>query len=367
MKYLLISLTVLIFACGSKEFKPLNLHELKSKPLDHAKLFEIREWEDTTVVSVYSGTDSNKTVTNILSHDGNIRLENQEWVPLENCILISATQFGALSILNLRDKIGGVNKKSYVYDSLIRSSIDSKEILEYGELFQINKELLLKNKCKVIFYSGGLMQNTEETWFKNHGITLIPVIEWQESHVLARAEWIKFYAALFDKEEESEKHFTAVKNAYMEIASKSKSCEGEVLIGNDYKGVWYTPGGKSYLAQMLRSTGIDYPWYDTDKTGSLSFDLEVMIKEQQDANYWINPGTATSLSQLKSENQHYSQFQAFQNKRVFNYTKRSREDGANEYWETGLYFPNILLSDYRLILQGDSSMWKDLYYYQQLQ
>ena len=65
---------------------------------------------------------------------------------------------------------------------------------------------------------------------------------------------------------------------------------------------------------------------------------------------------------LESEKR-YRLFNAFQNKMVFNYNKKENLSGGNDFWETGVIRPDLVLLDLTKIMSMDKNNYSSLYFY----
>lgn len=354
MRYLLI-LSLFFIACqGERTVVPSNS--------DKASFFSIEENGDTLLVKVKSSQIDSKSLIELKVHDGKVLSSNGEWKALNKCLLISSSQIGAFKLLNSIDRIQGFNNKAYAYDSLVRDRMKSGSILQIGEISSFNKERILKLQPDVIFYSAEVNGSSEFKFYESQGIFMIPILEWREESAIARAEWLKFYGAILGKQKLADSIFNDSKAIYQATITEFKANKS-VMLGNDYKGVWYTPAGKSYVAKMINDAGGDYVFKETTGNGSLAKDFEVIIQKCGKSDVWINPGLAISMNQLKAENPKYNVFNAVQTNQVFNSVQRRREDGANDYWETGVFQPHLILQDYLNIFKGKTD---SLYYYKRL-
>ena len=86
---------------------------------------------------------------------------------------------------------------------------------------------------------------------KQTGLPILYNIEWQEKSILGRAEWIKFIGAFFDKEKLADSIFSQIAEQYNEIKKKAEklSYAPSILSGQDYRGTWSMPSGRSYNAR----------------------------------------------------------------------------------------------------------------------
>ena len=93
------------------------------------------------------------------------------------------------------------------------------------------------------------------------GIPIIECAEYMEPSPLARAEWLRFYGMLFGCESRADSLFAVVDSSYCALkglftVDKQKS----VLLDKVTGSVWYVPGGRSTIGQMIQDAGGNYPW-----------------------------------------------------------------------------------------------------------
>jgi len=90
-----------------------------------------------------------------------------------------------------------------------------------------------------------------------------------------------------------------------------------------------------------------------------------------EADVWLNitdPARQTGKkSDLLQANYRYADFKSVQNNRLYSFTKRLDENGVNDYWESSLYRPDLLLADYIHILHPDLLPDHMLYYCNKLE
>lgn len=102
-------------------------------------------------------------------------------------------------------------------------------------------------------------------------------------------------------------------------------------------------------------------------TGSIPLNYEVVYNKAVNAEYWVNLGQYTSLDKLLADDAKYKDFAAFKNGMVYNNNARVNKDGGNDYWQSGVTHPEILLSDLVTIFHPDLMPNQTLVYYQKLQ
>lgn len=133
-----------------------------------------------------------------------------------------------------------------------------------------------------------------------------------------------------------------------------------------YKGTWYMPGGHSYIANTLNDANGAYPWANDTHTGGIQLDFETVFATGLKADIWINPGLATTLNDITGVDSRLTDFRPVQEGLVYNSNKRINPKGANDYWESGLVNPHIILADLINIIHPGLLPEHELFYYQKL-
>ena len=106
--------------------------------------------------------------------------------------------------------------------------------------------------------------------------------------------------------------------------------------------VWYVPGGRSTIAQLLRDARVTYPFADDTHSGSLALSFETVLNEAGNSDIWLikynhHPNTRQALL---AEDAGYAQFKAFQQGKVF-----GCDCAAVPYYEEVDFHPDRLLND----------------------
>jgi len=291
-------------------------------------------------------------------------------VPVRSFVAMSTTYIGVLKMLGLENALTGVETGKYVYDPEIRKRIADYQVLEVSNEYEPNIELLLEMAPDIVITSA--MGNKWDIHPKMLEVNLPVVIngEWNETTPLGRAEWIKFISLFFNKEKEAEYLFDSIEQQYFMLRDAVKSYAQDkpsVFTGAPYGDSWDVPGGKSYLAALLADAGCSYIWKDTVATGSIPVSFETVFYKAGDAEFWLNAGwNWQELEELQTFDERLMSFKAFEMNNVFSNTKRMNKDGGNDYWESGVVNPHVLLADLIRILHPEILPDHELVYYQKL-
>ncbi len=290
--------------------------------------------------------------------------------PVTRVACLSTTHIGAMQLLNARDRIVVAANTDLICDSGIATMIGAGHIRNAGHDYQPDYEMIALAQPQVLFSDGenGSSQQTSGKIKALH-IKIASSRDYFEQEPLARAEWIKFFAAFIDKEAAADSIFERVKIGYGYTKNNViETAERPTVFCNlPYNGIWYMPCGKNYVAKLITDAGGDFIWQKDDPINGLNLTLnfEQVYQRAAGADYWINPGVTISLHQIIEQDAKFKLFRACKTGKVYNCTNRLSAGGGMDMWETGTFRPDIVLSDLASIFHS-SSPPKGLYYYQQL-
>ncbi len=290
--------------------------------------------------------------------------------PIKRIAILSSTHVGPLNILNSLEAVCLVGNGNHINNVYLKGRIKAERItdLKATGMAKPDAESLLDEGPDLVFVSGFESISTQEERMIDAGLKLCFVAEWMEACPLARAEWIKFFAAFLGKGEEADLAFNTLVKSYNQARELAQQITEKptVLLNYTFRGTWYVPGGDSYIARLIKDAGADYYWKKEKKTGSLPMSFEVVLDNQQKTDFWLNPGVAKSLNELANMDKRYTLFDAYKKKRVFNNNKRVGPHGGNDWWESGVMHPDIILKDMIRIFHPHLLPQHDLYYFQKL-
>jgi iron complex transport system substrate-binding protein len=289
-------------------------------------------------------------------------------IPINEIVVTSTTHIPSLEMLEVDTTLVGFPSLDYISSQKTRKRINQGFIKELGKNEDLNTESLLDLNPDVIV--GFAIDNHDKTLktIKKTGIPLVYNGDWTESSPLAKAEWIKFFAAFYDKDTLANRLFSNIENEYLnakKIAFNAKS-KPTVLSGAMYKDIWYLPQGKSWAAQFIADANGDYLWKETKGTGSHSLSLESVLEKAEHAEIWIGPSYYTNLVQLKKAHAVYQYFDSFKNKKVYSFTNKVGETGGLIYFELAPNRPDIVLKDIIKILHPELLPNHKFYFFDQL-
>ncbi len=373
-KIILALIVIICFGCKETPKTPIVENKVPKEGIRYAKGFTLEKMGEHTVINIsnpWPGAD--KTFRYILVKDKANFVTQYAFdaiveVPIKNMIVTSTTHIPSLEQLGVLETLKGFPNLDYISSEATRKLISEEKIKEIGKNEDLNTEVLIELAPDAVV--GFAVDGNNDT-FSTLRKARIPVLynsDWTETHPLGKAEWIKFFGALYGKEKEADSLFNRVEAAYLEakaIAAKA-SKKPTVLSGAMYKDVWYLPQGNSWAAQFIADANGDYLWHESEGTGSLSLNLEAVLDQGRTAEFWIGPGQFSSLSQLKETHSVYQQFDAFKNQKVFSFTNKIGETGGVLYYELAPNRPDIVLKDIIKILHPTLLPEHELYFFSKL-
>ena len=250
-------------------------------------------------------------------------------------------------MLGVADKLIAFPNTQYVSAPKIRKLIDTHKVKEIGSGMQLNTEALLQLKPDILMaFSSGQDQRNYEQFAKN-GIPVLYNADWMENTPLGRAEWIKVFGLLFDKQTQAGNIFNDIAGRYMVIKQAFSKAQNKPIIfqGGKFGDKWYVPGGNSYAASLITDAGGQYILSDDTHTGSLQMNYENALLKLTKADVWLNPGMVKNKQQLLQEFDFASQIKAFKNDKIYTYNLTKGVTGGVLYFEQSNARPDWVLSD----------------------
>lgn len=340
--------------------------------VNHAQGFDITYHENYKVLHQLSGQD---TVRYLLLPEGisapkQVKADQVIHLPVQKVITQSTTHIGLIEFAGAEDIIIGIDEVDYIYSDKIRKKVIEGKIQEVGGGESLNTEMVLALEPDLLMVSGmpGIAMERYQTII-NAGIPVLINTEWMENSLLAKAEWVKLIAALTEQEELVERKFSAIENQYDSIAALTSKIKNkpEVIVGSPFQDAWYIPGGKSYRSHLLQQAGAEWPWSNDTSAVSILVDFEIMYAYGLKANYWLNPGQVSTKQELLAKDTRFADFKSFRENQVYNNNKRLNPQGSgNDYYESGVVHPHLILSDVIKILHPELLPDYTLYYYQKI-
>ena len=343
--------------------------------INHAIGFDLiyhNSWKELLLFRHYN--DLIDTVRFALVQKGSPKPEGFEairiiQIPALKLATTSTTHLGMFEMLNALPQLKAIQSKNYVSSEKVRTLVDEGAIKEMAPAGMMNVELVISTGINAMLGVGyPNSQNDNYQMLEQAGIPVLLNADWQERTLLGRAEWVKLLAALLNKEALVNQKFQIIENSYQAVLDELNDVEEAPLTitGLAEGDAWFVAGGRSFAHELLKLANVEYPWSDNESTGSLRLDFETVYEFGLKAEYWMVPSTAKSLDDIIAADSRYADFKSFKEKRIYNIYGRYTPEGGNDFYESAVVNPDVVLKDIISIFHPDLLPNHQLVYYNRL-
>ena len=271
--------------------------------------------------------------------------------PVTNWSAFSSSQVVLAEILGVLETLKSVAEPEYISNDYVQSGLKSGSIRNVGMASMPDIEVVLLSNPQFIFISP--FKDNQYDQLREAGLVVVPDAGYLESSPLGRTEWIVFFGAFFNLEEEALDYFKKAERSYQEVRQQLAGIQNKPTLTTGYlfQDVWFLPAGKSYIATLFRDAGAAYPYENTDGTGSLALDFEKVLHDTHQCEFWVltvnHPGEF-GYNDLEAMDARYADFSAFTNHKVV-----CSNTFSSRYFERGWVEPHIVLKDLAKVFHPD--------------
>ena len=283
--------------------------------------------------------------------------------PLSRSMIFSTVHCAMLMDFGKQDCIAGVADLKYIKIPWIQQQVLQGKICDVGDGLSPVIEKIIDQRPDALFLSP----------FENSGgygkledidIPIVECAEYMETTPLGRAEWLRFYGMLFGCEQKADSLFNTVDKNYNALKALAQNKKQQVLLDKVTGSVWYVPGGKSTIGQMIQDAGGTNPWASDKHNGSVSLPFESVLEKAGEADIWLfrySSDHDITYDELRSEHHGYNQFKAFREHQVYGCNVEQ-----SSFYEETPFRPDWLLNDFIRILHPEIQGLAPLRYYHPL-
>jgi iron complex transport system substrate-binding protein len=284
--------------------------------------------------------------------------------PFRRAAVFTSAHCQLLEYLGASNRIAGIADRQYILIPDIQKRIDEGRIVDLGNAMAPNVERIIDTHCDAIvispFENSGGYGKLEKI-----GIPIIEAADYMEPTSLGRAEWMKFYGLLFGCERQADSLFAVVDSSYQSLRRRAAKLPlgRSVLTERKTGSTWYTPGGQSTLATIIRDAHGRYAFSDDKHSGSLALSFEQIIDKAGDTDVWafkVSGDKLMSKDDLLEEFHGYSALKAFRSGDIYECMS-----SKVPYFEEVSFRPDYLLREMIQLLHPGVDLG-GLRYYQKL-
>ncbi|MDE6811787.1 MAG: ABC transporter substrate-binding protein [Muribaculaceae bacterium] len=284
----------------------------------------------------------------------------------ERIVCMSSGHIAMLSCLGESNCIVGGSNLNYVTSPDIQSR--RSELKEVGHEGAMDYEALIASRPDLVLLYGVNSANPMESKLKELGIPFIYIGDYLEEDPLGKAEWIVAIGECLGRRKDAEENFLPIKHNYNKMKSLADSVSAhskhpKIMMNIPYGDSWFLPPAGSYMVNLLKDAGGDYLYEKNTSTSSQSISKEEARLLLSKADLWINlgPGIST-LTELKQAIPLMSDLNIMSPGKVFNNTLRSNKAGGNDFYESGVVNPDLILRDLIKIMHPEAIAENFTYY-----
>ncbi len=373
---LCVLLSSLLFSCSPHRTHPDNLSDFSETlytPTE-ASGFSItgKEGSESTLLTVsdpWQGADSVASRLFIARSGDEAPLAFQGQVldsEAKKIAVTSSTHVAMLDALGATDRIVAVSGIDYINNPEIQKRRNN--IADIGYEGNFDYEALLAADPDIVLLYGVNGASSMEGKLKELQIPYIYIGDYLEQSPLGKAEWIVPIAEIIGERNKGEEAYTNIASRYNDLKKKvadNVKDTPSVMLNVPYGDSWFMPSADNYMARLITDAGGNYIYNKKTGNTSMPIDLEEAYTLASEADFWFNTDQMTSLSTLGTKCPKFKDTRVFRNGSVYNNTLRANKAGGNDFYESGITNPDIILRDLVGILHPELSD-STLYYYKKL-
>ena len=278
-------------------------------------------------------------------------------------VCMSSSHIAMLDAIGAVESVVGVSGKGFITNPYIVAN--QRTIADVGYDGNINFELLVAQQPDIVLLYGITGACTMQSKLEELGIPYIYIGEYVEEAPLGKTEWLIVLAEIIGKREQGIAFFSQVPQRYenlKSLAATATSPMPRVMLNTPYADSWFMPSTTSYLSRLIADAGGDYIYKKNTSNHSLPIDLEEAALLTTHADIWLHVENVTSLQDLRLQYPKFVNTPCVMHGEVYNSDKRRVLGGGNDYWESGVVQPDVILRDLIKIFHPELVSEEFVYY-----
>lgn len=289
-------------------------------------------------------------------------------IPVSRVVCLSTTHIAFIDVLDNADLIVGVSGAGFISSPNVNERLKNGLVRDVGYEQSLNFELLASLKPDVVFtYGVGVEMAGYLQKLRDLKIPVVFIGDYLEENPLGKAEWLNVFGLFTGKEQLADSIFNNIVIQYNQtklLVEKAKD-KPKVFLNLPWKDTWYMPGGQGYMARLIDDAGGNYLLSHLEGSKSYPFSIEAALEYGINADIWLNTGSYGTLSEITQEFPIVRSFPVLKRGEVYNSNRRTNPRGGNDFWESGVVNPHIILNDLVKIFHPQL-LEHELVYYQKL-
>ncbi len=261
------------------------------------------------------------TIFNLESPGDTLQVIRWKKRSMERLASLSTTHIPFFTALEGLQQLKGVGFADRLPEGEAKRLFDNNDLINLTSGNELEPEAVFSIEPDLLFVYpfGGKSYDK----FLSHGIGCVQVSEYLEKHPLGRAEWIRLFGCLLNKQTLADNVFAQLEQEYVSLRdsiAKRVSNRPVVFAGSMDGDRWAVPSANSYLATLIYDAGGSYLFSDSSATGNLVLPFESFYQSASKADFWgkiiyePNPNSPDVITQGDNR---LRELKAFGNHHVF--------------------------------------------------
>lgn len=262
----------------------------------------------------------------------------------ERIVCMSSTYVAMLDFLGELRRVCAVSGKQFISNEAVRNDPGMPDV---GYDSGTDYETLLASGPDIVLLYGVNGKSQAEAKLRELGIPFAYIGEYLEESPLGKAEWLVVIAEIAGVRGKGEKMFAGIPERYQELRHLAAEAgeRPKVMVNAPYGDSWFMSPADSYIGQLIRDAGGDYVYTGLSDNKTRTVETEQAYALMCGSDIWLNAGNATTLGELVSYLPGFADTPPVVNGKVFNNNLRLTPGGGNDFWESGVVHPDLILAD----------------------
>ena len=278
-------------------------------------------------------------------------------------VCMSSSHIAMLDAIGAVESVVGVSGKDFITNPYIATNRHS--IADVGYDGNINFELLVAQQPDIVLLYGVTGACSMQSKLEELGIPYIYIGEYVEEEPLGKTEWLVVLAEIIGERERGIAYFTEVPQRYYHLKSMAATATSpmpKVMLNTPYADSWFMASSTSYVARLIADAGGNYIYKKNTSNHSLPIDMEEAAQLTTKADIWLNVEGVSSLQDLRNQYPKFANMPCVLRGEIYSSDKRRVLGGGNDYWESGVVQPDVVLRDLIKIFHPELVSEEFVYY-----
>lgn len=213
--------------------------------------------------------------------------------PVRNLYLVSSAVMDCFRELDALETIRLSGQKAenwYIPEAT--EAMQKGDILYAGKYNKPDYELIVSEQCTLAIENRMITHSPEVVEMLEHfDIPVMVEYSSYESHPLGRVEWVKFFGALVDKEEEADRIFAKQASILEKVSAAEKTDKTVAFFYITSTGYAQVRQKSDYIPKMIELAGGQYIFHDLGDSetnrSTMNMQIEEFYDKAKDADYIV--------------------------------------------------------------------------------